>query len=269
MFFSPSLLLALLTLAPSEPAAPTASVAVPLAAAPEFVLPKLDNELVLEEPVQELKTKPLERSATFTFRVKNTGRTEVTIPQVRTSCGCSIPRLPAEPWRLAPGASGEFQVIVDLRGKRGELHKTGIIDTTRGTYAVFEFHVIMPQLDPRDEMRQRNLLIAEADRQAVFKNDCAQCHATPAKGKQGRALYLAACAICHADEHRASMVPDLRTLQPAPSAETWRALITHGKDATLMPAFGAAAGGPLTAEQIESLVAYLTTEFTREKPAAK
>jgi hypothetical protein len=31
--------------------------------------------------------------------------------------------LPEYPWQLAPGTNGQVQVIADLRGKRGLLHK--------------------------------------------------------------------------------------------------------------------------------------------------
>ena len=40
-------------------------------------------------------------------------------------------------------------------------------------------------------------MIAKADRQAIFKADCATCHAKPGEGKYGKALYDAVCAICH------------------------------------------------------------------------
>lgn len=228
---------------------------------PRGAAPSSETGLVLDSSFQEYTAQPGEQTATFTFKLTNPTHEPIVVTEVRTSCGCSVAKLPADPWMLRPGASGEFQIVVDLRGKRGVLKKDATIETLRGRQRI-DFNITIPESDPREEMRQRNLLIAQNDRQAVFKGDCARCHVEPTKGLSGRELFTAACVICHtADGHRASMVPDLHALSPQPTADGWRSLITHGKSGTLMPAFGAAAGGPLTSEQIDSLVDYLTQQF--------
>lgn len=239
----------------------------PAPASPALSLPKQDPALVLDAYEKDYTAKPGEEHCSFTFTVTNAGTDELVIRTVRTSCGCSVARLPAHPWRLAPGASGQFEIAVDLRGKQGELFKDAILQSNRG-YRQIQFHIAIPPVDPRDAMRQRNVLIAQGDRQAVFKGDCATCHAEPARGLMGRDLFIKACVICHADEGRATMVPDLRALSPQPTAELWRQAITIGKPGTLMPAFALAEGGPLTRPQIDSLVDYLTTRFTAEAAAA-
>lgn len=249
-----------------------AAMAVEVPARPEptepaLSLPKQDPALVLDAYEKDYTAKPGEEHCAFTFTVTNAGPDELVIRTVRTSCGCSVARLPASPWRLAPGASGQFDLHVDLRGKQGELFKDAILQSDGG-YRQIRFRIVIPPVDPRDAMRQRNVLIAQGDRQAVFKGDCAACHAEPARGLMGRDLYLKACAICHADEGRATMVPDLRTLAPQPAADVWRQVISIGKPGTLMPAFALAEGGPLTRPQIDSLVDYLTTRFAAEAAAA-
>jgi len=105
--------------------------------------------------------------------------------------------------------------------------------------------------------REANQKLAIADRQGVFRNDCARCHAEPAKGKLEQPLFTAVCGVCHEAEHRATMVTDLKTLKYPTTPEIWRNWITHGKPGSLMPAFAMAEGGPLTDEQITSLVNYL------------
>lgn len=249
------------------PVLAAAGPADPLRAA-AFTLPQPERGLTVTPPEIERTVGPLELTVTFDFTVTNTSAAEIIVTQLRTSCGCSAPKARPTPWRLAPGATERFAIVVDLRGKRGVLEKQAFLDTATG-YKDVDFRIVIPEPDPRDEMRLRNLMVAQADRQAVFKNDCAQCHADPTRGKEGRELFVAACAICHADEHRASMVPDLRTLAPAPTADAWRQIITAGKVDTLMPAFARENDGPLTRAQIDSLVAYLTTESPQEKPAAK
>jgi mono/diheme cytochrome c family protein len=105
--------------------------------------------------------------------------------------------------------------------------------------------------------RTRNQTLALADHQAVFRGDCARCHAEPAKGKLGQELYVAVCGICHDAEHRADMVPLLGHSDQAHNPAYWRTWITFGKPGSLMPAFAHSLGGPLDREQIESLAAYL------------
>src|SRR5207249_541916 len=90
---------------------------------------------------------------------------------------------------------------------------------------------------------------------------CYACHVEPIGGKQGAPLFLAACAICHEAEPRATMVPDLAVARGHRDADFWRKWISEGKDKTLMPAFADEKGGPLGDAQIESLVQYALSHF--------
>jgi mono/diheme cytochrome c family protein len=227
-------------------------------AIPATAPPLTPSPLVWDAETKEYTAKPGETNALFTFNLTNTAASEVLINDVRTSCGCTVARLPEYPWKLAPGMSGQIQVTTDLRGKRGLLHK--IVYVYTAAYGVkplaVKVNIPEPMAGPMAD-RTRNLQIAGADRQAVFRNDCAKCHAEPVAGKKGAELYAAACAICHDAEHRASMVPDLRALNHPTNLDHWKTWTTHGKVGTLMPAFAKAEGGPLTDEQIDSLADYL------------
>jgi mono/diheme cytochrome c family protein len=108
-----------------------------------------------------------------------------------------------------------------------------------------------------DPNRARSFQMAKIDRQAVFKGDCASCHATPAIGKSGKELYDSACGICHESANRATMVPDLHHLKVPTSIDFWKIWIGQGKTNSFMPAFAKAEGGPLTKLQIDSLAKYL------------
>jgi mono/diheme cytochrome c family protein len=215
--------------------------------------------------VKEATLKPGETSATFTFNLTNTSAAQVTINAVRTSCGCTVARLPATPWNIPPKASGSFDVVLDARGKSGVLTKTVTIDSTAG-YRYLSVRASIPAgtslMASAD--RARNLQVALADRQAVFKGDCAACHLQPAIGRHGQALYQNACGVCHEAEHRASMVPNLRALNKPTDRDYWSHWIRSGKTGTLMPAWSTAEGGPLTDAQIVSLVDYLTGPFRAE-----
>lgn len=190
------------------------------------------------------------------FRFTNATPTEFTIEKVTTSCGCSLAVLPVQPWRLKPDDTGEITVRTDLRGKRGVLVKSAILYTSGGIKVLtFQINIQAPL---NEAQRQKNQAFAKADRQAVFKDDCVRCHVEPTRGKTGKELFAAACGICHETEHRASMVPDLRVLKAPATPDYWRGIITKGKPDSLMPAFATTEGGPLTEEQVRSLVEFLS-----------
>lgn len=246
------------------PGGPFPSAQVPVTAKP---LP-----LVADKDVKEYTAKPGEISAQFDFTLTNLSTNSVTVNEVRTSCGCTVAKLPSQPWVLEPGTNGQIHVTVDLRGKRGQITKLVYVYGTTGTKTLTVKVDIPdgPAGAPPGTMvdRTKNIQVATADRQAVFKNDCASCHAAPLAGKVGAALYEKACGICHDSEHRASMVPDLHHLNHSTDRIYWKVWITQGKSGSLMPAFARAAGGPLTDEQINSLAVYLTEQISSRAAAA-
>jgi mono/diheme cytochrome c family protein len=197
--------------------------------------------------------------AHFTFNLTNVSAGNVAIVNVHPSCGCTTAQLPPMPWLLAPGANGQINLTVNLAGKSGTLFKTVNIATDKGSKTLTLQIKILPPVVPTlsDADRIRGMALAKVDRQAVFKNDCATCHAIPGNGKYGMALYNAVCAVCHDSEHRATMVPDLHTLKVPTNDQFWRIWIAHGKPGSLMPAFSATDGGPLNDMQVASLAAYL------------
>jgi cytochrome c553 len=191
------------------------------------------------------------------FALTNVSTQPLVIKDVTLSCGCSAASLPARPWTLRPGEHGEVLITTDLRGKQGSLLKSAVVHTTAGMQALSYQVDIQEPVTP--EERARNQRLAKSDRQAVFRGACAECHATPTRQKLGGELFAAACGICHEAEHRAKMVPDLRALKQPVRRDYWLETITHGKPGTLMPAFAAAEGGPLSDAQIRSLADFLAT----------
>jgi mono/diheme cytochrome c family protein len=137
--------------------------------------------------------------------------------------------------------------------------KSVTVTTDKGKKDLFlRINILAPVIPTlTDAERARGVEMAKADRQAVFKADCAACHTKPAEGKYGKALYDAVCAICHDAEHRATVVPDLHNLKTPTNDEFWRTWTAHGKPGSLMPAFSTAEGGPLNDTQIATLAAYL------------
>lgn len=191
-------------------------------------------------------------TAEYRFGVTNGSDAEVVIDHVKPSCTCTTATMPSQPWHLLPHTGGEVKVSVNLFGKSGTFDKTvGVYFADSNTPPKFlRVTVKMPN---RQVMRDQNSKLAQADRQAVFKGDCAVCHAEPAKSVSGHALYRQVCGICHDARPRASAVPDLHLINHPTDYDYWRTNIANGKPGTMMPAFAAGQGGPLSDAQIDDL----------------
>lgn len=199
--------------------------------------------------------------ARFEFHVTNTSKRAVIVRQIRASCGCTTWEAPRLPWTLAPGERGTVKGIVDFRGKEGEIAKDLLIGTVEGTQTLMMV-IQVPLMDA--SMREQNRLLAVQNRQAVFKGDCAVCHAVPSESRFGEDLFEAVCAVCHQSKHQASMVPDLKIAKEKRDAAWWTRWVEDGKEGTLMPGFAKKHGGPLEEPQVESLVEYLLATFPVE-----
>ena len=219
------------------------------------------NPLVWDAVEKTIEAKPGEGAAEFTFRVTNEGARAVTIQDTQTSCGCTVAELPSKPWTLAPGAGGVMRVTVDFTGKEGWVPKSVTVVSSEGAQTLYVTVHIPP---PDEAQRERNRQLAQANRQSVFRNDCAACHAAPIGTKVGGELYKVACLICHESPRRASMVPDLSVAKERRDAAYWTKWIAEGREGTLMPAFAQERDGPLTRRQIESLVDYALKQLPTE-----
>lgn len=230
------------------PAQPTANVG-PLPA----------GILAFDSESKEYTTKSGELMASYVFNLTNISPDEVVITYVQPSCGCTTAQLPAMPWKIPAGASGQIPVNMNVQGKNGLVIKTVTLHTDKGQKPLMiKANITPPEAQPMTALdRDRNQQLAKADRQAIFKGDCASCHVQPVIGKVGKELYVTACGICHEAEHRATMVPDLHNLPNDTDAGYWKLMVTMGKPNTLMAAFAQGQGGPLSDPQITTLVDYL------------
>jgi mono/diheme cytochrome c family protein len=255
-----------LTLSPPAAASTPVAPAAPAAPTPD------PNALKWNAESLEYNAKPGEESAPFHFFATNVSQSPVIINALRTSCGCTVAQLPTTPYTLLPGSNVPVNATMDLRGKQGVITKTVTADTSSGIKSLL-VKVSIPAAAataanqtpgaPGMGDRAKNIQTALADRQAVFKGDCASCHVEKGKGKFGAELYAASCGICHDAEHRAAMVTDLKVPRGPRDIAFWQKWIMEGKPGTMMPAFGQAHGGPLTQEQIDSLTTYCYQNFPK------
>jgi cytochrome c553 len=165
---------------------------------------------------------------------------------------------------------------MDLRGKTGIILKETTIITNLGTIILSTKVSVGSTNSPSGpgrarstEERAANLRLAAKNRQAVFQNDCVECHVKPTIGKRGKQLYATACGICHDAKNRAPFVTELRALTKGKDKTYWNTWIADSKPGSLMPAFAKKHGGVLDDSQIKSLVAYLTRIFPRELKTKK
>ena len=58
----------------------------------------------------------------FSYRFKNSGKTDLIITSAKGSCGCTVPEYPKRP--IPPGGEEKIQVVFDSDGKSGRQNKT-------------------------------------------------------------------------------------------------------------------------------------------------
>ena len=236
----------------------------------ETKAPSISKILTWDSLGKRYQSRPEELDIKFAFHFLNKTKKEISIKETFTSCGCTVAKLPATPWIIKPGEKGSIPITMDVRGKSGVIEKQTTVVTDLGNVTLttkVAIGAIKSANKPRKrskEERAANLKLAAQNRQAIFQNNCVECHVEPTKGKRGRQLYATACGICHDATNRASFVTELRSISKGKTQSYWEQWIKESKPGSLMPAFAKKHGGPLNDSQIRSLVAYLTRVFPRE-----
>lgn len=146
---------------------------------------------------------------------------------------------------IGPGGETEIQVKVETRGKRGKITKTVQIQSNDPKRPLVVIRLYADVIDLYHTLRY------PADQ--IFKAPCRQCHVDRGIGKLGAQLFWADCLMCHQRGKTASPIEKMRRLPE----EAIRKAIEEGIPDTPMPGFGATQGGPLTTNQIRSLVRYI------------
>lgn len=221
------------------------------------------RELAWDETVKVHRSSTNESSVRFTFSVTNPTGKPVEIQTVQASCGCTTTEVSPLPWILGPGETGSIGAVLNIVGKPDFVEKTITVVSSLGVQVLTMQVFLSPPTSPNDR-RTLNQQMALADRQAVFRADCARCHVPANVSEQkGEALFEAMCAICHAAPHRAAVVPDLTVVKRDRDEAFWVKWIAEGREGSLMPAFAREHGGVLSTEQVQELAAYATKRFAQ------
>ncbi len=176
---------------------------------------------------------------TFTF--KNIGTADLVIKEVTTSCGCTAALVSNNV--IHPGERGAIKVSYDSQGRAIKVTRKIRVVTNDPVEPVKELTIIADVLPSRH--------IVFSMKEALFSPKCGKCHAEPAKGKKGEALYNAICTYCHGR----TAIP-LEKMQGLPASVISKS-IRKGVKGTEMPPWIKDMGGPLTEWQVESLVRFI------------
>jgi cytochrome c553 len=183
----------------------------------------------------------------------NDGDEPLRILGTRPSCGCTA-SVVTDP-EVLPGGHGVLRVTFDPAGQHGSVRKTLSVNSNDPT----DPHVLLT-IKAKVTVVERPLEPGAHPRttgQSLLMGDCASCHAEPAADKRAEALYTAVCAMCHGEQAEGGEHgPSLRTPDYLATRDDQElgVAISYGTSNPGMPGFSRTMGGPLTDEQILSLV---------------
>lgn len=144
--------------------------------------------------------------------------------------------------RLAQGARGSITVSVDVRGKTGKITKAISVSTNDPVRPVTTLTVSMKVKDA--------LHMKKYDSAEIFSVRCGGCHIDRGRGKRGPELFEADCGMCHNVNKSAASINDMRKM----SSDDLGGAIRNGVKNTAMPAWDIKYGGPLSDEDVRSLI---------------
>lgn len=179
------------------------------------------------------------------FTLVNEGQAILDITDVVAKCGCTV--IDFEPVSLHEGEEIVINFSIDTAGKMGDILKSITVvsnDPETPNYIIFAFiRVITPEHEVIDKTK-------------LFEGECANCHSLPAIGLVDEPLFEAVCFMCHGHHGLGGLAKPINDLDYLSNFDEnyFREIISGGKEDSMMPAFSSENGGPLTDEQIDSLV---------------
>jgi mono/diheme cytochrome c family protein len=220
-----------------------------------------------ESRIQNIGSVETDSKIPATFLLYNKGGKHLRITDIQTSCGCTLAKVSKRV--IAPGDFTKLQVEMDTSIKLGEVRKEITItsnDPDRPKLSLF----LTGKVLPKKMQGHAQINLKAQDPLVLFKGDCATCHVKPGIGKTGKALFLADCAMCHGStgqghQHAGRPLLDLNYNNDE-TLKTIRKVIAEGSpNSPQMPPFSNSKGGPLTEDQIDSLVNFLKFQALQNK----
>ena len=191
------------------------------------------------------------------FKFKNDGVGKVKLAKTETSCGCTTASSALKEY--APGESGEMEVVVDTKGKKGIVVKTVTLTLEDNNTEKVEVTLAMKLVPPP---HPKNTNVRNINAEAA----CKSCHLESGEGETGIFLYHRVCSQCHGKKGAGGSAIALNN-------EAWQKLkmtdaelkkvIQSGMPDNGMPSFVDGVTPPLTDEQVDSLIQYIRSLIQR------
>lgn len=186
------------------------------------------------------------------WKIHNDGGSPLEILGVKPQCGCTVTTPTGGP--IPPGGSGLLGVRFDPAGMSGSIRKSLAV-MCNDPAAPRVLLTILADVNPVPTSRNPGEHPPIAG-QSMLVGECADCHATPAATRSGEPLYRAVCAMCHGPEGGGTLAPSIRDPDylASHSDQELATAIAYGTANPKMPGFVDLMGGPLSTDQVDSLV---------------
>jgi len=189
------------------------------------------------------------------FKFRNEGSGTAKIVKTEASCGCTT--LSGVLKDYAPGESGEMDVEIDTKGKKGIIVKTVTVSMVNNDVPSTEIALPMKlEPPPHPKMERMRNINAEAN--------CKSCHLESGVGETGIFLYHRVCAQCHGKKGIGGFARALNDAKWQKVNDAYINKVIHGGLPDKgMPSFVEGVTPPLTEDQVGSLVKYIRTIVKR------
>ena len=224
--------------------------------------------IYLEEKSYDFGKIPTDQGVEHVFVVKNTGSKPLVITRVKTSCGCTAGMM--ESSVIHPGKTGNLRISYNPKGSQGRVTRYVDILSNDPKEPSVRVSVTASGVNPAREKKEARVVgrTHPEEEKLLFSGDCRACHVPRRGGEKGRKLYMSTCSMCHGESGEGRKIGEAR-LAPAirvksmsvKSSEGIHEVVSAGTGDPWMPGFSGKFGGPLSSEQIGSLVELIEKEF--------
>lgn len=207
------------------------------------------GHLVFEEIFFDFGTVTEGDIVKHTFKLKNTGSENVKIKKIETSCGCTTANGALKEY--APNESGQLEITVDTKGKKGIIVKTVTLMVENNDINPVQISLAMNLVPPPHPK-------IENARNINTETECKSCHLESGVGQSGVFLYHRVCAQCHGKKGSGGSARALNDSSwQSVSDESIVRVIRQGQPERGMPSYVNGVSPALNDEQVESLLQYI------------
>lgn len=186
------------------------------------------------------------------FKVTNLGAKPLKILETKSTCGCTVPEMKKSV--LKSQETTILKVKIDTSMKQNKVTKTLDVHSSDPVRPIVTLSMAM-----NVENRHKNLS-SKGKSKILTDEKCMNCHVYQGVGAFGKDLYDADCAMCHGLKGEGASGPNLLIggyKNPALVQSRRQTIACGSKNNNSMPGFEYTCNGPLSIEQVDSLIEYL------------